>query len=178
MVSRPDRIEFIQQGQGSGVISCEEGSVLTNEHLVQGASRVVAVTLTDGRRFRAEVKGADDIVDIDALKILFENGNESGQSNMQQQPLPIAEFGDASDELQVGQFVLVAVGSPGGLDNTVTMGIISGLERSSEVAGLMHKKVGFIQTDAAINPRNSGGPLVDVERGTIIGINTCIRANM
>ena len=73
---------------------------------------------------------------------LFENGNE----NIKENPLPVAEFGD-SDELQVGQFV-VAVGSPGGLDNTVTMGIISGLKRSSEVVGLMHKKVDFIQTDA------------------------------
>jgi S1-C subfamily serine protease len=171
----PDRMKFIQQGQGSGVIFCKEGLVLTNAHVVQGASRVT-VTLTDGRRFRAEVKGADDIVDIAVLKILFESGNESGQSNMQHQPLPVAEFGD-SDELQVGQFV-VAVGSPGGLDNTVTMGIISGLKRSSEVVGLMHKKVDFIQTDAAINPGNSGGPLVDVEKGKIIGINTCIRANM
>lgn len=171
----PDRMKFIQQGQGSGVIFCKEGLVLTNAHVVQGASRVT-VTLTDGRRFRAEVKGADDIVDIAVLKILFESGNESSQSNMQHQPLPVAEFGD-SDELQVGQFV-VAVGSPGGLDNTVTMGIISGLKRSSEVVGLMHKKVDFIQTDAAINPGNSGGPLVDVEKGKIIGINTCIRANM
>jgi len=171
----PDRMKFIQQGQGSGVIFCKEGLVLTNAHVVQGASRVT-VTLTDGRRFRAEVRGADDIVDIAVLKILFENGNEGGQSNMQHQPLPVAEFGD-SDELQVGQFV-VAVGSPGGLDNTVTMGIISGLKRSSEVVGLRHKKVDFIQTDAAINPGNSGGPLVDVEKGKIIGINTCIRANM
>jgi len=173
--SIPDRMKFIQQGQGSGVIFCKEGLVLTNAHVVQGASRVT-VTLTDGRRFRAEVKGADDIVDIAVLKILFENGSDGGQSNTQHLPLPVAEFGD-SDELKVGQFV-VAVGSPGGLDNTVTMGIISGLKRSSEVVGLMHKKVDFIQTDAAINPGNSGGPLVDVEKGTIIGINTCIRANM
>ncbi len=175
----PDRMKFIQQGQGSGVIFCKEGLVLTNAHVVQGASRVT-VTLTDGRRFRAEVKGADEIVDIAVLKILFENGNGNGNGNAGSgdltQPLPVAEFGD-SDELQVGQFV-VAVGSPGGLDNTVTMGIISGLKRSSEVVGLIHKKVDFIQTDAAINPGNSGGPLVDVEKGTIIGINTCIRANM
>lgn len=100
----PDRMKFIQQGQGSGVIFCKEGLVLTNAHVVQDASRVT-VTLTDGRRFRAEVKGTDDIVDIAVLKIIFENNNEK-------KPLPVAEFGD-SDELQVGQFV-VAVGSPGG----------------------------------------------------------------
>lgn len=100
----PDRMKFIQQGQGSGVIFCKEGLVLTNAHVVQDASRVT-VTLTDGRRFRAEVKGTDDIVDIAVLKIIFEKNNEK-------KPLPVAEFGD-SDELQVGQFV-VAVGSPGG----------------------------------------------------------------
>jgi S1-C subfamily serine protease len=172
----PDRMKFIQQGQGSGVIFCEEGLVLTNAHVVQGATRVT-VTLTDGRRFRAEVKGADDIVDIAVLKIITSEAVNNGNNNAaSQKPLPVAQFGD-SDELQVGQFV-VAVGSPGGLDNTVTMGIISGLKRSSEVVGLVHKKVDFIQTDAAINPGNSGGPLVDVEKGEIIGINTCIRANM
>lgn len=189
----PDRLKFIQQGQGSGVIFSKEGYVLTNAHVVQGASRVT-VTLTDGRRYRAEVRGADDIVDIAVLKILLsdknnKNGGSNGKgmgkganggtidhSDLVHNPLPVAKFGD-SDELQVGQFV-VAVGSPGGLDNTVTMGIISGLKRSSEVVGLVHKKVDFIQTDAAINPGNSGGPLVDVEKGTIIGINTCIRANM
>lgn len=170
--SLPDRMKFIQQGQGSGVIFCEEGLVLTNAHVVQGATRVT-VTLTDGRRFKAEVKGADDIVDIAVLKII---SSEDGKNPALKSPLPVASFGD-SDELQVGQFV-IAVGSPGGLDNTVTMGIISGLKRSSEVVGLVHKKVDFIQTDAAINPGNSGGPLVDVEKGQIIGINTCIRANM
>ena len=174
--SLPDRMKFIQQGQGSGVIFCDEGLVLTNAHVVQGATRVT-VTLTDGRRFKAEVKGADDIVDIAVLKIIAsEDVNDNTGNSLSQLPLPVAKFGD-SDELQVGQFV-VAVGSPGGLDNTVTMGIVSGLKRSSEVVGLVHKKVDFIQTDAAINPGNSGGPLVDVERGEIIGINTCIRANM
>jgi len=101
---------------------------------------------------------------------------EASNNNDRKIPLPTAEFGD-SDTLQIGQFVL-AVGSPGGLDNTVTMGIVSGLKRSPEAVGLVNKKVDFIQTDAAINPGNSGGPLVDVEAGTIIGINTCIRANM
>lgn len=105
----PDRMKFIQQGQGSGFIFCKEGLVLTNAHVVQGASRVT-VTLTDGRRYRAEVKGADDIVDIAVLKILDENGNKVfGNGGWSKAPLPVAEFGD-SDVIQVGQFV-VAVGS-------------------------------------------------------------------
>lgn len=175
--SIPDRMKFIQQGQGSGIIFSRDGLILTNAHVIDGATRVT-VTLTDGRKFRAEVKGVDEIVDIAVLKILpSENGELASSSSLSYQaPLPFGELGD-SDSLQVGQFV-IAVGSPGGLDNTVTMGIISGLKRSSEVVGLMHKKVDFIQTDAAINPGNSGGPLVDVERAEIIGINTCIRANM
>jgi len=196
----PDRMKFIQQGQGSGIIFTEDGLILTNAHVVQGASRVM-VTLTDGRRFGAEVKGADEIVDIAVLKIILPEegekevsvgynkynggggayhpsaaGGGGANNNDRKIPLPTAKFGD-SDTLQIGQFVL-AVGSPGGLDNTVTMGIVSGLKRSPEAVGLVHKKVDFIQTDAAINPGNSGGPLVDVEAGTIIGINTCIRANM
>eukprot|EP00559_Dactyliosolen_fragilissimus_P001338 CAMPEP_0184867354 /NCGR_PEP_ID=MMETSP0580-20130426/26159_1 /TAXON_ID=1118495 /ORGANISM="Dactyliosolen fragilissimus" /LENGTH=829 /DNA_ID=CAMNT_0027367583 /DNA_START=416 /DNA_END=2905 /DNA_ORIENTATION=+ len=178
----PDRMKFIQQGQGSGIIFSRKGLVVTNAHVVQEATRVT-VTLTDGRRYKAEVKGVDEIVDIAVLKIVQAvNGKTNdgecdfSDSSSTHKSLPVAHFAD-SDELQVGQFV-VAVGSPGGLDNTVTMGIVSGLKRSSEVVGLMHKKVDFIQTDAAINPGNSGGPLVNVENGEVIGINTCIRANM
>jgi len=205
--SIPDRMKFIQQGQGSGIIFSHDGFVLTNAHVVDGATRV-SVLLTDGRRYRAKVMGTDDIVDIAVLKILpptstatnvkkdtssssssstvveeYGDVNSGGGRNTQSsssssssRPLPVAELGD-SDTLQVGQFV-IAVGSPGGLDNTVTMGIVSGLKRSSEVVGLPNKKVEYIQTDAAINPGNSGGPLVDVVSGKIIGINACIRANM
>ena len=115
--------------------------------------------------------GADEIVDIAVLKIIPMEG-----IGMDDLGLPVAELGD-SDKLNVGQLV-VAVGSPGGLDNTVTMGIISGLERSSAVVGIPHKKVDYIQTDAAINPGNSGGPLVDVATGQVIGINAAIRAHM
>jgi len=209
----PEQMKFIQQGQGSGIIYTTDGLVLTNAHVVQGASRVM-VTLTDGRRFGAVVKGTDEIVDIAVLKITQEDkgkgegevvvgggdgydggggshGSNSGEftetqpsspstsslnNNQKSKSLPTATLGN-SDNIQIGQFVL-AVGSPGGLDNTVTMGIISGLKRSPEAIGLTNKKVDFIQTDAAINPGNSGGPLVDVEDGTVIGINTCIRANM
>lgn len=160
---------WVQQGQGSGLIFSSDGLILTNAHVVEGASKVT-VTLTDGRIYLAEVRGADEIVDIAVLKIL-PNDNKQPVKN-----LPVAELGD-SDALSVGQIV-IAIGTPGGLDNTVTMGIVSGLERSSTIVGIPHKKVDYIQTDAAINPGNSGGPLVDVETGRVVGINACIRANM
>ena len=114
----------IQQGQGSGLIFSRDGLVLTNAHVVEDATKVT-VTLTDGRIYQAEVRGADEIVDIAVLKILPERTVEG--MIMPLSSLPVAELGN-SDDLNVGQIV-VAVGSPGGLDNTVTMGIISGLER-------------------------------------------------
>jgi len=143
----PRQQSFVQQGQGSGLIFSSDGLVLTNAHVVEDASKVT-VTLTDGRVFRADVKGVDEIVDIAVLKILPVEDSQSALSSVAN--LPVAELGD-SDTLNVGQ-VVVAVGSPGGLDNTVTMGIVSGLERSSTVVGLPHKKVDYIQTDCAVNP--------------------------
>ena len=169
-VPTPHPPGWIQQGQGSGLIFSSDGLILTNAHVVEDASKVT-VTLTDGRVFDAEVKGTDEIVDVAVLKILPNGNKHEAMEN-----LPVAELGD-SDKLNVGQIV-IAVGTPGGLDNTVTMGIVSGLERSSTIVGIPHKKVDYIQTDAAINPGNSGGPLVDVESGRVVGINACIRANM
>jgi S1-C subfamily serine protease len=192
---------FIQQGQGSGLIFTSDGYVLTNAHVVEDANKVT-VTLTDGRVYPAIVKGVDEIVDIAVLKIIPEQqhpqslyttqdggnnadissssisstGAKSTTTTTSISHLPVAELGD-SDTLNVGQIV-IAVGSPGGLDNTVTMGIISGLERSSTIVGIPHKKVDYIQTDAAINPGNSGGPLVCVETGTVVGMNAAIRAHM
>lgn len=161
---------YIQQGQGSGLIFSERGFILTNAHVVEDANKVT-VTLTDGRVYSCQVMGSDEIVDIAVLKIVDRDGGGSTTAN-----LPVAKLGD-SDKLSVGKIV-IAVGSPGGLDNTVTMGIISGLERSSTMVGIPHKKVDYIQTDAAINPGNSGGPLIDVESGQVIGINAAIRAHM
>lgn len=126
----PPRPALVQQGQGSGLIYAPDGYILTNAHVVEDASKV-SVTLTDGRVFIAQVQGVDEIVDIAVLKI-DRDASDNG-------PLPVAEFGD-SDSLNVGQLV-IAVGSPGGLDNTVTMGIVSGLGRSSQVVGIPHKKV-------------------------------------
>jgi len=166
---------WVQQGQGSGFIFSSQGLVLTNAHVVEDATKV-KVTLTDGRVYDAEVRGSDEIIDIAVLKILAPRTNGGAPPNFAASDLPMANLGD-SDDLHVGQIV-IAVGSPGGLDNTVTMGIISGLKRCSTVVGIPHKKVDYIQTDAAINPGNSGGPLVDVESGRVVGINACIRANM
>ena len=126
---------FVQQGQGSGLIFSKDGLVLTNAHVVEDATKV-SVTLTDGRIYEAEVLGSDEIVDIAVLQILpEEEENVGGGKASSKSPLllPVAELGN-SDELRVGQIV-VAVGSPGGLDNTVTMGIVSGLERSSTMVG-------------------------------------------
>jgi S1-C subfamily serine protease len=162
--------DFTHGGQGTGVLFSSDGLVVTNAHVVHDAAKV-SLTLADGREFRAEVKGTDEVVDLAVLKIL--SGGKDGDFVKN---LPVAEFGD-SDEVEVGQLV-IAVGNPGGLDNTVTMGIISALARSSDTVGILDKKVDYIQTDAAINPGNSGGPLVDVETGKVIGINTCIRFNM
>jgi len=167
----------IDFGQGSGIIVNSEGYILTNAHVVEGATRVY-VHLTDGRRFRAEMQGSDDIVDVAVLKIIPEETDDSNNSNHIMADLPVAQLGN-SDQIEVGQFV-TAIGSPGGLDNTCTIGIVSGLKRCPKVVGIPDKLgvLDYIQTDAAINQGNSGGPLVDVESGNIVGINTCIRANM
>ncbi len=149
----------LQQGQGSGFIVDSEGIILTNAHVVIGADKVT-VKLRDGRIFKGEVRGVDEPSDLAVVKIEGEN-------------LPVAPLGDSS-ELQVGDWA-IAVGNPLGLDNTVTLGIISTLNRSSAQVGIPDKRLDFIQTDTAINPGNSGGPLLN-DRGEVIGINTAIRA--
>ena len=148
------------RGQGSGFITQKNGIVLTNAHVVSGADRVT-VTLKDGREFEAVVKGTDEVTDLAVVKI----ENMSGD-------LPIAPLGN-SGNVQVGDWA-IAVGNPVGLNNTVTLGIISTLTRSSAQVGIPDKRIDFLQTDAAINPGNSGGPLLN-ERGEVIGINTAIR---
>lgn len=148
------------RGQGSGFITQKDGIVLTNAHVVSGADRVI-VTLKDGREFEAVVKGTDEVTDLAVVKI----ENMSGD-------LPIAPLGNSSN-VQVGDWA-IAVGNPVGLNNTVTLGIISTLTRSSAQVGIPDKRIDFLQTDAAINPGNSGGPLLN-ERGEVIGINTAIR---
>lgn len=147
-------------GQGSGFITDKSGVILTNAHVVSGADKVT-VTLKDGRTFKGQVKGTDEVTDLAVVKI-----------NPKNESIPVAPLGDSS-AVQVGDWA-IAVGNPVGLNNTVTLGIISTLGRSSAQAGIPDKRVDFLQTDAAINPGNSGGPLLNA-RGEVIGINTAIR---
>jgi S1-C subfamily serine protease len=150
----------VMRGQGSGFVIDKSGIILTNSHVVNGADKVT-VTLKDGRTFEGKVRGTDEVSDLAVVKI---NGTN----------LPVAPLGD-SDDITVGDWA-IAVGNPLGLDNTVTLGIVSTLHRSSAQIGLSDKRLDFIQTDAAINPGNSGGPLLN-DRGEVIGINTAIRAD-
>lgn len=149
---RPQR-----SGMGSGLIIRADGYVLTNNHVVEGAD-TVRVELSDGRKLTAEVVGTDPATDLAVLKVDADN-------------LLAATLGD-SDEIQVGDWVL-AIGSPFGLDQTVTAGIISGKNRVQQIIGDGEGFEDFLQTDAAINPGNSGGPLVNL-RGEVVGINTAI----
>jgi len=148
------------RGQGSGVIVDSNGIILTNAHVVNQADQV-SVNLKDGRTFDGKVLGADSVTDLAVIKI-------------EGQDLPTVPLGD-SDQVRVGDWA-IAVGNPLGLDNTVTLGIISTLNRPSAKVGIPDKRLDFLQTDAAINPGNSGGPLLN-DRGEVIGINTAIRAD-
>ncbi len=150
----------IERGQGSGVIFSTNGLVLTNAHVVEKTDKVV-VGLTDGRRVNAKVIGLDTITDIAVIKL---DDSDSW---------PTAILGD-SDTLSVGDWA-IAVGNPYGLENTVTLGIISNLNRNVSQLGISDKRVNLIQTDAAINPGNSGGPLLN-SKGEVIGINTLVRS--
>jgi S1-C subfamily serine protease len=152
--------ENYEHGTGSGFIISSDGRILTNAHVIEGADSV-KVTLNDGRTYTGKVIGRDTVTDVAVVKIEAEN-------------LPFVTFGK-SENLVPGEWA-IAIGNPFGLDNTVTVGIISAIKRSSSEVGVPNKRVSFIQTDAAINPGNSGGPLLNAD-GEVIGINTAIRAN-
>ncbi|HUQ80814.1 MAG TPA: trypsin-like peptidase domain-containing protein [Gemmatimonadaceae bacterium] len=141
------------EGAGSGIIVSRDGVVLTNAHVV-GTSQTVDVGLADGRTLRGQVVGRDPTIDVAVVRVPAEN-------------LPAAPIGD-SDKLEVGQSA-IAIGNPLGLERTVTSGVVSAVNRNPRGISLD----GLIQTDAAISPGNSGGPLVD-SRGRVIGINTAV----
>ncbi|MEH2178320.1 HhoA/HhoB/HtrA family serine endopeptidase [Nostoc sp.] len=147
------------RGLGSGFIIDKSGLVMTNAHVVDKADKVT-VRLKDGRAFEGKVQGIDEVTDLAVVKI--NAGND----------LPVAPLG-SSTNVQVGDWA-IAVGNPLGFDNTVTLGIVSTLKRSSAQVGISDKRLDFIQTDAAINPGNSGGPLLNGQ-GEVIGINTAMR---
>lgn len=143
-----------QRGTGSGVIISADGYILTNNHVAGSASRI-QVKLTDGREFRGRLVGTDPETDLAVVKIDAQN-------------LPYAKLGD-SDKLEQGEWV-IALGSPFGLQQTMTAGIVSAIGRD---LGAQSQFTSFIQTDASINPGNSGGPLINMS-GEIVGINSMI----
>ncbi len=149
----------IEQNQGSGFIFADE-LVMTNAHVVNGSDKVI-VGLTNGKKYNAKLIGQDFFTDLAVLKI-------EGQG-----PWPKAKLGNSA-KIKVGDWA-IAVGNPFGLENTVTLGIISNLNRNVTQLGIYDKKLELIQTDAAINPGNSGGPLLNSD-GEVIGINTLIRS--
>jgi S1-C subfamily serine protease len=149
-----------ERGQGSGFIYDPSGLLLTNAHVVEGSNRVM-VGLSDGRRVEGTVVGADRVTDLAVVRL---GGGGAW---------PVAPLGN-SEALQVGDWV-IAVGNPFGLDQTVTLGIVSSLNRNAAKLGITDKRLELIQTDAAINPGNSGGPLLDAD-GAVVGINTLVRS--
>jgi len=148
------------KGSGSGIIISKDGYILTNNHVVKGATENgIKVILTDKREFTAKLIGVDPNTDVAVIKV---EAND----------LPVATVGN-SDDVQVGQWV-VAIGNPLGLNSTVTAGIVSAMGRNIQLGNDSYAINNFIQTDAAINPGNSGGALVDIN-GSVIGINTAIK---
>jgi serine protease Do len=152
----PPSGQFRQKGWGSGFIIHKEGLILTNAHVIDGSDEL-QVGLKDGRLFRGQVIGVDKITDVGLVKI------------QSPEPLPILPLG-SSERLKIGEWVM-AIGSPFGLEQSVTVGIVSAKGRSLDRSPFDD----FIQIDAAINPGNSGGPLINT-RGEVVGINTMILA--
>ena len=152
----PDR----ERGQGSGVIIDSNGLVLTNAHVVERVDQV-SITLADGSICEGQVLGTDSITDLALVKIQDKINSK------------FAPLGD-SENLEVGDWA-IALGTPYGLEKTVTLGIISSLHRDINSLGFSDKRLDLIQTDAAINPGNSGGPLIN-SNGEVIGINTLVRS--
>ncbi len=147
---------------GSGFVVADDGYMLTNAHVVEGSKRIT-VSLSNGRTYKAELVAFDELTDLALLKAA------TGKDR-----LPVAPMGNSAS-LSSGDWV-IAVGCPVGLDFTVTLGIVSNPKRSAFEVGAPHMKGAFIQTDAALNQGNSGGPLVN-EEGKVVGINTMVRTN-
>jgi serine protease Do len=146
-------------GAGTGFVIDKSGLILTNNHVVEGATKITVELLDDEDEFEAKVVGRDPLSDSALIELV----------NKPNKPLPEAKFGD-SEQMQPGDWVM-AIGNPFGYDHTVTIGVISALSRQFQVS--KGRSMYMLQTDAAINPGNSGGPLLNI-RGEVIGINTAI----
>jgi len=157
-----DLFDLGSMSSGSGVIITADGYIITNNHVVDGAKEV-KVTLNDRRTYTAKVIGTDPSTDLAVIKIK--------DKELKDRKLPILEYAN-SDLIEVGEWVL-AVGNPFNLTSTVTAGIVSAKGRNIDILEGTYSVESFIQTDAAVNPGNSGGALVDTE-GNLIGINTAI----
>ncbi|MCC7460875.1 MAG: Do family serine endopeptidase [Gammaproteobacteria bacterium] len=157
-IPNPRRDDTPARGEGSGFIVSPDGYILTNAHVVANASKVT-VKLTDRREFEAKVIGSDERTDVAVIKIAANN-------------LPTVRIGDPS-RLRAGEWV-AAIGSPFGFENSVTVGVVSGIARN--LPGESGNYVPFIQTDVAVNPGNSGGPLFNLN-GEVVGINSQIYSN-
>src|SRR5216684_4454418 len=155
---RQDGPPQAERSLGSGVIVDKRGYILTNNHVVEQATKIQVQLSGSTQKYTAKVVGVDEDTDLAVIKI---------EANKE---LPVAKLGN-SDGVQVGDWVL-AIGSPFGLQATVTAGIVSAKDRE-HIGGAGHQFQKFLQTDAAINPGNSGGPLVDLA-GEVVGINTAI----
>ena len=149
-----------ERGRGSGFILSADGKIITTAHVIGGASQV-KVTLKSGQVLTGKVVGLDRLTDIAVLQVNAQN-------------LPIVKLGN-SERLTPGEWA-IAIGNPLGLDDTVTLGIISATGRTSSQVGSPDKRVNFIQTDAATNLGSSGSPLLNA-RGEVIGMNTALRAD-
>ena len=160
LLGEPGIIPDRERGQGSGVVINKDGLVLTNAHVVEKVDNV-SVTLADGTICDGQVLGTDPVTDLALVKI-----EESTFSSF-------APLGN-SEDLEVGDWA-IALGTPYGLEKTVTLGIVSSLHRDINSLGFSDKRLDLIQTDAAINPGNSGGPLIN-SNGEVIGINTLVRS--
>ncbi|WP_241434041.1 MULTISPECIES: trypsin-like peptidase domain-containing protein [unclassified Prochlorococcus] len=160
LLGEPDLGPERERGQGSGVVIDKDGLVLTNAHVVEKVDDV-KVTLSNGDKFDGLVIGKDLVTDLALVRI-----KDSSRFD-------VAPLGD-SEDLAVGDWA-IALGTPYGLERTVTLGIVSSLHRNINSLGFSDKRLDLIQTDAAINPGNSGGPLVNYI-GEVIGINTLVRS--
>ena len=149
-----------ERGQGSGVVIDRDGLILTNAHVVERVD-TVTVTLPEGEQRDGDVVGTDPVTDLALVRL---------QRGAQPAPAPLGD----SEKLDVGDWA-IALGTPYGLERTVTLGIVSSLHRNISSLGFSDKRLDLIQTDAAINPGNSGGPLVNA-LGEVIGINTLVRS--